>query len=61
MKVFEFVNGSTTLDGLRPAERPEPTPGSYDVLVRVREVQQGPDGALYILLDDGRLIRVSRK
>jgi len=28
---------------------------------RVREVQQGPDGAIYSLLDDGRLIRVSRK
>ena len=36
MKVFEFVNGSTTLDGLRPAERPEPTPGPYDLLVRMR-------------------------
>jgi len=32
-----------------------------DLNQRVREVQQGPDGALYILLDDGRLIRVSRK
>jgi len=28
---------------------------------RVREVQQGPDGAIYILTDDGRLSRVSRK
>jgi glucose/arabinose dehydrogenase len=32
-----------------------------DLNQRVREVQQGPDGALYILLDDGRLIRVSKK
>jgi aldose sugar dehydrogenase len=32
-----------------------------DLNARVREVEQGPDGALYILLDDGRLIRVSRK
>jgi aldose sugar dehydrogenase len=28
---------------------------------RVREIQQAPDGSLFILLDDGRLIRVSRK
>jgi aldose sugar dehydrogenase len=32
-----------------------------DLNARVREVQQGPDGAIYSLLDDGRLIRVSRK
>jgi glucose/arabinose dehydrogenase len=32
-----------------------------DLNQRVREVQQAPDGSLYILLDDGRLIRVSRK
>jgi len=32
-----------------------------DLNQRVREVQQAPDGALFILLDDGRLIRVSRK
>jgi aldose sugar dehydrogenase len=32
-----------------------------DLNTRVREVQQAPDGALFILLDDGRLIRVSRK
>lgn len=28
---------------------------------RVREVEQGPDGAVYVLTDDGRLSRVSRK
>ena len=28
---------------------------------RVREVEQGPEGALYVLTDDGRLSRVSRK
>jgi len=28
---------------------------------RVRSIAQGPDGALYILTDDGRLSRVSRK
>ena len=32
-----------------------------DLNQRVREVQQAPDGALFLLLDDGRLIRVSRK
>jgi aldose sugar dehydrogenase len=32
-----------------------------DLNQRVREVQQGPDGAIYILTDDGRLSRVSRK
>jgi glucose/arabinose dehydrogenase len=32
-----------------------------DVNQRVREVEQAPDGSLFILLDDGRLIRVSRK
>ncbi len=32
-----------------------------DLNQRVREVEQGPDGALYILTDDGRLSRVSRK
>jgi aldose sugar dehydrogenase len=32
-----------------------------DLNARVREVQQGPDGAVYSLLDDGRLIRISRK
>jgi glucose/arabinose dehydrogenase len=32
-----------------------------DLNQRVREVQQAPDGSLFILLDDGRLIRVSRK
>src|ERR1700733_5809121 len=32
-----------------------------DLNQRVREVQQAPDGSLFILLDDGRLIRLSRK
>jgi glucose/arabinose dehydrogenase len=32
-----------------------------DLNQRVREVQQARDGSLFILLDDGRLIRVSRK
>jgi aldose sugar dehydrogenase len=32
-----------------------------DLNQRVRTVVQGPDGALYILTDDGRLSRVSRK
>jgi len=32
-----------------------------DLNQRVRDVVQGPDGALYILTDDGRLSRVTRK
>lgn len=32
-----------------------------DLNQRVRTVVQGPDGALYILTDDGRLSRISRK
>lgn len=36
MKVYEVVKGSTNLEGLRPAERPEPTPGPRQVLIRVR-------------------------
>jgi glucose/arabinose dehydrogenase len=31
-----------------------------DLNQRVREIQQAPDGSLFILLDDGRLIRLSR-
>jgi NADPH:quinone reductase-like Zn-dependent oxidoreductase len=36
MKVFEIRKGSTTLDGLRPADRPDPLPGPREVLIRVR-------------------------
>jgi NADPH:quinone reductase-like Zn-dependent oxidoreductase len=36
MKVYEVQKGSTSLDGLRPAERPEPEPGERQVLIRVR-------------------------
>lgn len=36
MKVFEIARGSTSLDGLRRAERPSPKPGSGEVLVRMR-------------------------
>lgn len=36
MKVYEVVKGSTNLDGLRQAERPEPQPGTREVLIRVR-------------------------
>ena len=36
MKVYEVQKGSTTLEGLRRAERPEPKPGPCDVLIRVR-------------------------
>ena len=35
MKVYEIKQGSTSLEGLRQAERPEPQPGPRQVLVRV--------------------------
>jgi NADPH:quinone reductase-like Zn-dependent oxidoreductase len=38
MKVYEVIKGSTSLDGLRRAERPDPRPGSHEVLIRVRAV-----------------------
>lgn len=38
MKVFEVVQGSTSLDGLRRAERPLPEPGPGEVRVRIRAV-----------------------
>src|SRR5690606_22786899 len=37
-KVFEIVQGSTSLDGLRLAERPKPSAGPGQVLVRIRAV-----------------------
>ena len=36
MKVYEVVKGSTGLDGLVRAERPEPKPGPHEVLIRIR-------------------------
>jgi NADPH:quinone reductase-like Zn-dependent oxidoreductase len=36
MQVYEVEKGSTSLDGLRQAERPEPQPGPREVLIRVR-------------------------
>jgi NADPH:quinone reductase-like Zn-dependent oxidoreductase len=36
MKVYEVTKGSTSLEGLRRAERPEPQPGPHEVLIRVR-------------------------
>ena len=38
MKVYEVAKGSTSLDGLRRAERPEPQPGPREVLIRVRAI-----------------------
>jgi len=35
MKVFEVTKGSTTLEGVRRGERPEPKPGPHQVKVRV--------------------------
>lgn len=35
MKVFEVVAGSSSLDGLQAAERPDPKPGPTSVLVRI--------------------------
>jgi NADPH:quinone reductase-like Zn-dependent oxidoreductase len=36
MKIYEIAKGSTSLEGLRRAERPDPKPGPGEVLVRVR-------------------------
>ena len=36
MKIYEIQKGATSLDGLRPAERPDPRPGPHEVLIRVR-------------------------
>ncbi len=36
MKVYEVSKGSTSLEGLRRAERPDPRPGPNQVLIRVR-------------------------
>ena len=36
MKIFEIQKGATSLDGLRLAERPDPTPGPHEVVIRVR-------------------------
>jgi NADPH:quinone reductase-like Zn-dependent oxidoreductase len=38
MKVYELQTGSTSLEGLRRAERPDPTPEWHQVLIRVRAV-----------------------
>ncbi len=39
-------------DAAREAER-------YDMGVRIREVEQGPDGALWLLEDEGRLVKLT--
>jgi NADPH:quinone reductase-like Zn-dependent oxidoreductase len=36
MKLYEIQKGSTTLEGLRQSERPDPQPGPREVLIRVR-------------------------
>ena len=36
MKIYEIPKGASALDQLRRAERPDPTPGPSDVLVRIR-------------------------
>lgn len=36
MKAYEVIQGSTSLDGLKPAERPKPVPGPGDVLVKIK-------------------------
>jgi NADPH:quinone reductase-like Zn-dependent oxidoreductase len=38
MKVYEVTKGSTSLEGLSRAERPDPKPGPNEVLVRMRAV-----------------------
>lgn len=36
MQVFEVTAGSSGIDGLKRAERPDPSPGPHEVLVRMR-------------------------
>lgn len=36
MKVYEIQKGATSVDGLRPATRPDPQPGSREIVIRVR-------------------------
>jgi NADPH:quinone reductase-like Zn-dependent oxidoreductase len=36
MKAYEIVKGATSLEGLRRAERPDPKPGPYDVVARMK-------------------------
>jgi NADPH:quinone reductase-like Zn-dependent oxidoreductase len=36
MRVYEVQPGSTGLDGLRLAQRPDPQPGPFQVLIRIR-------------------------
>jgi NADPH:quinone reductase-like Zn-dependent oxidoreductase len=36
VRVYEVQKGATSLDGLRPAERPDPQAGPREVLIRVR-------------------------
>ena len=38
MKIYEVRKGSTSLDGLQRAERPEPQAGWHEVLIRIRAV-----------------------
>ena len=67
MKVYEVVKGSTNVDGLKMTERPEPKPGPFECVVRVRAtslnfrdlavvmgVYPGPPGAGAVIpLSDG--------
>ena len=46
------------LDGHAEVSRDEPLKGLLDQ--RVRCVRQGPDGWIYLLTDDGQLLRVER-
>jgi NADPH:quinone reductase-like Zn-dependent oxidoreductase len=36
MKVYEIAKGCTSMEGLRPSQRPDPQPGPREVLIRVR-------------------------
>src|SRR5450631_638809 len=36
MRVYEIAKGSTSLEGLRQTDRPDPQPGAHEVLIRVR-------------------------
>lgn len=36
MRIYEVQKGATSIDGLRPAQRPDPQPGPREVVIRIR-------------------------
>jgi NADPH:quinone reductase-like Zn-dependent oxidoreductase len=56
MRVYEVQKGSTGLDGLRQSERPDPEPGSGQVLIRIRATSLNYRDHLVVI---GRRLAVS--